>query len=69
MSGKVDFKMLNEISGRRPMLRVFEVAFSTVAMQNELFLFYFKGNLICEIEKEWFDCKQRDFFESISDPA
>lgn len=63
-----DKKMRAEISGRPPLLRFFEIAFSSVTEQAGMFQFYFKGNLICEVEKEWFDCKQRVFFESISDP-
>lgn len=69
MTAKFGYRMLSEISARPPIRRSFEVSFSRVTEENGLFCFYIKDNLVCEIEKEWFDPKQRLFFESISDPT
>lgn len=68
MTEKNGYRLHSPVSARPPIRRAFEVSFTRVTEESGLFCFYIKENLVCEIEKEWFDPKQRLFFESISDP-
>jgi len=59
----------DHVSARVPKRRKVDLEFDTVESRSGHFLFHVDGKMICTIDKNYFEQRQRDFFEAISQPT
>lgn len=62
------FDHTDYVSSRVQKRRKVDLEFDRVVSMPETFSFFLQGKFICCIEKEFFERKQIDFFEAISEP-
>lgn len=56
------------VSRSLPLRRILKIDFDGIKDMGEYFEFRSKGNILCRMDKGHFSDKQKDFFNSISDP-